>query len=514
MLFSPLAEVGIALRDLRCAGGNAGGDAANLLNHVQQVGHRGVYGIPQLGKLALEITFHLLPQVAFCQRGDHPASLLDGHHNRAHQLIDSLAKCFHEALVAVGVDALVQLAYGCVRDQRLDLVLGIKLQGNILPFNGGTKTIAAVVDHRVGDQLKGAASDLDPCPVGVGHARQQFALVFRVFVEYVDVRAQQLVGGKLGEVLAQIVLGVPHHLLDRLVQVNNVSVVVGHHHVGGHVVQRDLDALRGIALAARLVEIETELDLHRLQGTQHVAYFVTAMNIDAIIEITLGDLAEMPDHAFQRLQNSSFHGQVQHGEQHQQCAAHAACKRRHVVGTVVYRVVDSPAGKGKNQRGNGNHGRELLAQSELAHGGEQPADAPLWLQRRLAGVEIPVQGFGFLDLLTGRTGSHRHVFDHVAVLAHRRDVGFHPVVVAVLATILDEPRPRPARLHMRPQILESRRRHVRVADDIVILAQQLVIHETADFLEIVVSVCNSALEVGLRHDGLTVFHLDFVVGDW
>src|SRR3546814_14147476 len=49
-----------------------------------------------------------------------------------------------------------------------------------------------------------------------------------------------------------------------------------------------------------------------------------------------------------------------------------------------------------------------------------------------------VQRIGCLDLRATGFGTHRHVAHRLAVLQHWRDVGTDPVMIAVLATILDQ----------------------------------------------------------------------------
>lgn len=52
-----------------------------------------------------------------------------------------------------------------------------------------------------------------------------------------------------------------------------------------------------------------------------------------------------------------------------------------------------------------------------------------------------VQPFGPRHLLRCGFGTHRLIFDDVAVFHDRRGIGIHPVVIAVLAAVFDQPHP-------------------------------------------------------------------------
>jgi hypothetical protein len=120
------------------------------------------------------------------------------------------------------------------------------------------------------------------------------------------------------------------------------------------------------------------------------------------------------------------------------------------------------------------------------------------LGRALA--ELPVGALGCLDLIAGRLRSHRHVADDLAVGTHRRRIGQHPVVIAVLAAVLDQPGPRLAVLERRPEIGERLHRHVRVAHDVLRRPDQLGFGKAADVDEVAVDVLDDTLEIGVRHD--------------
>lgn len=124
----------------------------------------------------------------------------------------------------------------------------------------------------------------------------------------------------------------------------------------------------------------------------------------------------------------------------------------------------------------------------------QPAVAPG--DRRLAGAEATVEGLGALDLFGGRLDPHRLVADHRALVVDRRDIGADPVVVAVLAAVLDDPHPRAAGFEGGPHVGEHRRRDVGVTDQVVRRGHRLLAAEAADVDEGFVAVGDDAFEIG------------------
>ena len=97
-----------------------------------------------------------------------------------------------------------------------------------------------------------------------------------------------------------------------------------------------------------------------------------------------------------------------------------------------------------------------------------------------------------LSLLT----THLPTGPPAAFLHDGRDVGPHPVVIAIFAAVFYQACPRLAPANGAPQILERGGRHIGVANQAVRLAQQLGHIKTADALKSAVAVGNLALEVG------------------
>ena len=131
----------------------------------------------------------------------------------------------------------------------------------------------------------------------------------------------------------------------------------------------------------------------------------------------------------------------------------------------------------------------------------------------LALAEPAIGALGRFDLGALGFAAHRHVAGDLAVFPDGRGVGLDPVVVAVLAPVLDVADPGAPSLEIVPEILEGLSRHVGVADDVVGFAQEFGLGKAADLEEIPVDVGDPALEVGLGNDQCVVPQGDFDGGD-
>ena len=125
----------------------------------------------------------------------------------------------------------------------------------------------------------------------------------------------------------------------------------------------------------------------------------------------------------------------------------------------------------------------------------------------------PVQTLRPGDIGPLRRYPNRFVADHVAVLENRRHVGADPVVIAVLGPVFYDAHPGPAGLEVIPHVFEHRLRHVRMADDVVGLAQQFLAGKTAYFDEFVVAVGDHAFQIGGGDQTAIRGHFDFALSD-
>jgi len=134
----------------------------------------------------------------------------------------------------------------------------------------------------------------------------------------------------------------------------------------------------------------------------------------------------------------------------------------------------------------------------LAQRCECPAadDAAFVQCQRCVLAHACVQRFGGGDFLRARRGAHRMV----AAARQRIGIGPHPVVVAILAPVLDQPAPRAAALERRPHVADGLGGHVGVPHQVVRLAHQLLACKTGDADEGVVGVLDAPLGVGSRDD--------------
>src|SRR5690606_13898585 len=117
---------------------------------------------------------------------------------------------------------------------------------------------------------------------------------------------------------------------------------------------------------------------------------------------------------------------------------------------------------------------------------------------RIAGIDIVIESLRVFDLAGAGLDAYGCIAGDLAMFEYGHGVGQHPVVTTVLASVLDEAQPRLLGLQGSPKILKRLRRHVRMADDIMRLADQFSTTVAADFDESGIGINDVAADVGLR----------------
>jgi hypothetical protein len=154
----------------------------------------------------------------------------------------------------------------------------------------------------------------------------------------------------------------------------------------------------------------------------------------------------------------------------------------------------------------------MAAQAERKHPAQAPQQAVVQhravVQRMHAAavlglaLHVGVQGLGFADFILWGVGAHRQISHDVLAVAHRGGVGAYPVIVAILAAVLDQGRPGQARLDGFPHIAEGFFRHIRVTHQVMRLADEFGVRKAADLDEVGIAVGNASLQVRDRDQGL------------
>src|SRR3546814_13014659 len=88
--------------------------------------------------------------------------------------------------------------------------------------------------------------------------------------------------------------------------------------------------------------------------------------------------------------------------------------------------------------------------------------------------------------------------DLLTAFENRRDVGIHPIVIAVFRAVLDDSHPRFALLERPPHMGEHGRRYIGVTNDILRRADEVPLVETAYIDESIVAVGDDASCIGSR----------------
>ena len=148
-------------------------------------------------------------------------------------------------------------------------------------------------------------------------------------------------------------------------------------------------------------------------------------------------------------------------------------------------------------------------------GVEQPPLAQKHAGAALLGLaaHLGEQGLGLLNFLRRGLGAHRQVAHRFVPLQNGRDVGTHPVVVTVFAPVFHQPGPRLAPPHGGPHVFECCCWHVRVANDVVWLADQLLVAVTTDAHKRRIAVGNFSPGVGTGNQKLIAGVVVVVLGD-
>ena len=125
-----------------------------------------------------------------------------------------------------------------------------------------------------------------------------------------------------------------------------------------------------------------------------------------------------------------------------------------------------------------------------------------------------IQGLGLRHFMPTGRGAHRHVAGDLAGFQHRRHVGPHPVMVAVLATVLHQRGPGLAGLERGPHVAKGFGRHVGMPHQVVRLADQFVAAIAADLDEGRIAVGDAAFQIGGRHQDVAFGKFVFTLRDW
>ncbi|MOA01991.1 hypothetical protein D3C78_1214210 [compost metagenome] len=117
-------------------------------------------------------------------------------------------------------------------------------------------------------------------------------------------------------------------------------------------------------------------------------------------------------------------------------------------------------------------------------------------QRCLAAAHLLIDPLRPLLDSVVRRSAHRLVLHHLAArVLYGGDEGVDPVVIPVLAAVLDRAHPALLLAQVGPHVGEGLGRHVGVADQVVRRSLQLLQGEAGDLAELVVGIGDAALQI-------------------
>jgi len=125
-----------------------------------------------------------------------------------------------------------------------------------------------------------------------------------------------------------------------------------------------------------------------------------------------------------------------------------------------------------------------------------------------------VVDFGGGDLLARRLAAHRHEARYLAAFVQGGDMCLDPVMVAILAAILDQAHPGAPGSDVAPHVDKDGRWHVGVAHDVVRLADQFGFAIATDLDEVRIDEDDAAIGIGAGNDQVIIPQRDFVLCDW
>ncbi len=273
---------------------------------------------------------------------------------------------------------------------------------------------------------------------------------------------------------------------------------------GAEVVVALCDVVAGAAhavhLLAHVVHQRFEVQARLVHGPHEHADFVDAVEVQVLPGLPGRDGLRLGQHLFERAHDLGVE------RPDLQCGAHGehAGQAEHAVVVQAQEVGAEQRGQRDADQGQCESPGQRQGLPDGTPGHPPGVDDQPPVEGALAGTafaEVPVGVFGRLHLGRHGLGPHRHVAHHGAAADHGGGVGAHPVVVAVLAAVLDQGRPRLTGLQRGPHVGKGLGGHVRVADHVVGLPEYVFTLETTDLDEGLVGVGDVALRVGARHQG-------------
>ena len=316
---------------------------------------------------------------------------------------------------------------------------------DVLPFDHQAQALPGGVNHRIDDQVEVVRSDRQAIALFLGQLGEHAGLVLWATQEVTDGLPLEALGIKAAQFSLQFVAGAVEHGLQRLVEVDDVVFGIGHHHVGGRHVQRLADAFGHFGAPLRVGRLEALAHLHAAQGAHQAGHLVFAARGHQAIKTALAE-ALQPASGVVQAAAQRAHGvgcEPAGGHHHRQGCAHqpqVGLPRAYQPQPHGQRGQRAQGLGPLRQRGHGPTATQPRALGRhhftIAHG---PSFGPAFL-------EGAVGGLGTGDLLAGGRRAHREVAHDRIAFQQRRHVGHHPVVVAVLPAVLDQPGPGPALL--------------------------------------------------------------------
>ena len=277
---------------------------------------------------------------------------------------------------------------------------------------------------------------------------------------------------------------------------------------GGKVLRAGRDACRGLRehahLRTHIPNHGAQIDLHlphvAHQRRQHMRVRLDHGGLEVARRQRSGKIIHLVDHAGHAAVEPGQQGPCSYGRatplrRHGGPPRHAQSHRRRPCSQYTRQTQCQPLGEGQPvQRPEG------VAPAQGAHPARVQLEGVVAAGALLR--HLGVQRLGRSHLFAGGPKAHRHVAHGLAVIEDGSDVRLHPVVVAIGAAVFHGARPGPTAPNRGPHVLERLRRHVRVANQVVGLAHQLVVAVATHLRKRCVAMGDVSARIGGGHQQL------------
>ena len=123
------------------------------------------------------------------------------------------------------------------------------------------------IKHRVRNQIKRAATNSNLCRIGISKLSNHTTLMAWVFMEHINVGANQAISIKVCQFSTNVSFRILHHRYHAFIHVEDVEVSIGQHHICCCAIKCHFNAgIKGILRSLKLLRGDIRRILHNFEG--------------------------------------------------------------------------------------------------------------------------------------------------------------------------------------------------------------------------------------------------------